>query len=96
MPRKSNKSRVPTRIIGSGAASGLGTPAASRTVRPRTVRPVGDIESAIEAARAGGFSVTPLQLLGVVMKSVLKSRITDEEVDRISSVYYDAIRKWWD
>ena len=36
---------------------------------------------------------TPLQLLGVILKVVLKDRITDEEVDRISAVYYDANRE---
>ncbi|HYL97950.1 MAG TPA: hypothetical protein VEZ90_03265 [Blastocatellia bacterium] len=41
------------------------------------------------------YSLTPLQLLGVILKVVLKDRITDEEVDRISAVYYDTISKWW-
>ena len=54
-----------------------------------------DIQGAIEAARLGEFSVTPLQLLGVILRSVLKKRITDEEVDRISTVYYDTIQRWW-
>jgi len=34
-------------------------------------------------------------LLGVILKPVLKKRITDEEVDRISTVYYDTIQRWW-
>lgn len=90
MARTPNKPRVPTRVIGSQSAK------ASRTapeLRPISSMP--DIQGAIEAARRGEFSVTPLQLLGVILKSVLKKRITDEEVDRISTVYYDTIEKWW-
>ena len=90
MPRTPNKPRVPTRVVGSHSAK------ASRTAPElRPVSSMPDIEGAIEAARRGEFSVTPLQLLGVILKSVLKKRITDEEVDRISTVYYDTIQKWW-
>jgi len=42
-----------------------------------------------------GISLTPLQLLGVILKSVLKDRITDEEIDTICSVYYDTVREWF-
>jgi tetratricopeptide (TPR) repeat protein len=40
-----------------------------------------------------GIELTPLQLLGVILKVVLKDRITDDEVDRICSVYYETIMK---
>lgn len=40
-------------------------------------------------------SLTPLQLLGVILKSVLQDRITDEEIDKICSVYYDTVKKWF-
>ena len=41
------------------------------------------------------IAVTPIQLLGIMLKAVLKERITDEEVDRICSVYYQTIKEWW-
>jgi hypothetical protein len=41
------------------------------------------------------ISLTPLQLLGVILKAVLKDRITDQEIDRICSVYYATLRKWF-
>jgi len=41
------------------------------------------------------IEVTPLQLLGVILKCVLKDRITDEEIERICSVYYQTIKDWW-
>ena len=88
MPRTPNKPRVPTRVVGSHSAKA--SPAAPE-LRPVSSMP--DIKGAIEAARRGEFSVTPLQLLGVILMSVLRKRITDEEVDRISTVYYDTIQK---
>ncbi|MEK6301678.1 MAG: hypothetical protein AABO41_13290 [Acidobacteriota bacterium] len=42
-----------------------------------------------------GLSLTPLQLLGFILKMVLKDRITDDEIDRICSIYYDTVRKWF-
>jgi hypothetical protein len=41
------------------------------------------------------ISVTPLQLLGVILKVVLKDRITDEEIELICSNYYKTIEDWW-
>lgn len=43
----------------------------------------------------GGLSLTPLQVLGLILKIVLKDKITDEEVDKICSSYYQAITKWF-
>jgi hypothetical protein len=42
-----------------------------------------------------GISLTPLQLLGVILKTTLKERITDEEIDRICTTYYDTVKKWF-
>lgn len=42
------------------------------------------------------IEVTPLKLLGIILKSVLQDRITDEEVERICSVYYKTLQEWWD
>ena len=41
------------------------------------------------------ISVTPLQLLEIILKVVLKDRITDEEIKTICSTYYDTIKDWW-
>ena len=42
------------------------------------------------------IEVTPLKLLAVILKVVLTDRITDEEVEKICSVYYKTIQEWWD
>ena len=41
------------------------------------------------------IAVTPIQLLGIILKIVLKERITDEEVETICSVYYQTVEDWW-
>ena len=41
------------------------------------------------------IEVTPIQLLGIILKVVLKDRITDEEVETICSVYYKTVEEWW-
>ena len=41
------------------------------------------------------ISITPIQLLEIILKAVLKDRITDEEAKRICSVYYKTIEDWW-
>lgn len=41
------------------------------------------------------IEVTPLQLLGFILKCVLKERITDEEIKTICSTYYETIKEWW-
>jgi hypothetical protein len=35
--------------------------------------------------------LNPTQLLGVILKSVLEDRITDEEIGRICSVYRETV-----
>ena len=42
-----------------------------------------------------GIEVTPIQLLGVILRIVLKDRITDEEVETICSVYHKTVKDWW-
>jgi len=42
------------------------------------------------------IEITPLRLLAVILKAVLQDRITDEEVEKICSVYYKTIQDWWD
>lgn len=41
------------------------------------------------------IEVTPIQLLGIILKVVLKERITEEEVERICSVYYKTVKDLW-
>jgi hypothetical protein len=41
------------------------------------------------------IEVTPIQLLGVILKAVLKERITDEEVETICSTYYKTVKDTW-
>jgi hypothetical protein len=60
-----------------------------------TGQTVAGVEAMLESSRLSGLSLTPLQLLGVILKVVLKDRITDAEIDRISSVYYDTVTKWY-
>jgi len=49
-----------------------------------------------EIKSVGGVEVTPLQLLGLMLKCVLKDRITDQEVGTICSTYYKTINDWWE
>jgi hypothetical protein len=41
------------------------------------------------------IAVTPIQLLGIILKIVLKERITEEEVETICSVYWQTVKEWW-
>ena len=41
------------------------------------------------------IEITPLKLLAVILKAVLQDRITDEEIEKICSVYYKTIEDWW-
>ena len=41
------------------------------------------------------INVTPMQLLGIILKVALKDRISDEEVETICSVYHKAVEDLW-
>jgi hypothetical protein len=41
------------------------------------------------------IAVTPIQLLGIILKITLKERITEEEVETICSVYWETVKDWW-
>ena len=41
------------------------------------------------------IEVTPMKLLEIILKVVLKDRITDEEVETICSTYYQTVKDWW-
>jgi hypothetical protein len=38
-------------------------------------------------------SLTPVQLLGVMMRVVLEERITSDEIDQICTAYYNAMKE---
>jgi hypothetical protein len=67
----------------------------SRVIR-LSAEPTGsDIDAAFRAAKITGPTFTRTQLLGFILKLVLKDRITDEEIDLISSTYQDRVTDWW-
>jgi hypothetical protein len=41
------------------------------------------------------MEVTPIQLLAFMLRTVLKDRITEEEVETICSTYYKTVEDWW-
>lgn len=58
--------------------------------------PVADTPQAGAQAIDTTLSLTPLQLLAVIIKAKLGDRIKDEEVHRICQVYYTALMSIWD
>ena len=65
----------------------------SNVVQFPTGEAVSDIEALPDISVLDGISLTPLQMLGVILKLVLRDRITDEEIDKICSVYYETIAR---
>lgn len=59
-------------------------------VFPKKEKPLNQSDTATKS----GLSLTPLQILGVILKVVFKDRVTDEEIDRVCAVYYEAIRRY--
>ncbi|HKY04698.1 MAG TPA: hypothetical protein VJQ56_07410 [Blastocatellia bacterium] len=57
---------------------------------PKKEKPLNQSDTATKS----GLSLTPLQILGVILKVVFKDRVTDEEIDRVCAVYYEAIRRY--
>ena len=47
------------------------------------------LEDIPDMSELSGITLTPLQLLGLILKVALKDRITDDEIDKICSVYYE-------
>jgi hypothetical protein len=84
MPSAPDKRKLkrPTRIVNSPLIdSGK---ASSATFIP-------DIQRAINST----IRLDPLQLLAVILKTTLCTRISDEEVHRICSAYYSAVLDIW-
>lgn len=42
------------------------------------------------------IEVTPIKVLAIILKAVLQDRITDEEVNKICSVYFKTLEEWWE
>jgi len=42
------------------------------------------------------LSLTPLQLLGLVVKAILEDRASDAEVDQVRRVYYRLSTDWYE
>ena len=42
-----------------------------------------------------GIDMAPLELLSLILKVVLKDAITDEQVEKICTVYYETVMKLW-
>ena len=40
-------------------------------------------------------SVTPIELLAILLGAVLKGRITDKEIGQICTTYYKTVKDWW-
>jgi hypothetical protein len=41
------------------------------------------------------IELSPMQLLAVILRCLLKERITEEEIETICSVYYKTVKEWW-
>jgi hypothetical protein len=54
-----------------------------------------DLEIALKSAGIEGVKFTPLQLLAFVLKLILKDRITQAEVELITSTHRDLIQEYW-
>jgi hypothetical protein len=58
-------------------------------------KPVKDAPAHQDGNGQKSIEVTPIQLLGIILKAALKDRVTDEEVKTICSVYYKTVEDWW-
>jgi len=56
---------------------------------------ISDIKAILESSRLSGLSITPLQLLGIILKIVLQDRITEEEIEKICVNYYNTVIDWF-
>ena len=60
---------------------------------PKREAPADDIIA--ELSKFESVNLTPLQLLGVLLKVVLKDSITNEQIDQICTAYYQLIREYY-
>jgi hypothetical protein len=59
-------------------------------------KPKKEVRKPLEGNGHKTIEITPLKLLAMILKAVLKDRITDEEVNKICSTYYKTLEEWWD
>lgn len=53
------------------------------------------VRAALELIEPGELSLTPIQLLALILTMILQDRITDEEIEKICTLYYDTVTKWY-
>jgi hypothetical protein len=51
--------------------------------------------AALKAAGIKGLKFTPIQLLAFILKLVLKDRITDGEIEVITTTHLDLVKEYW-
>ena len=56
---------------------------------------MGPTDKPFESNGQRPIEVTPEQLLIIILKVVFKDRTTDEEIERICSVYFKALEDLW-
>ena len=61
----------------------------------RDIKDIGADDLITELSKLDTISLTPLQLLGVLVKVMFKDRITDAEIDRLCNAYYQLIREYY-
>lgn len=109
MPRPPNDSkqhrpaRTAKRNRRASAARRTTSPTSSRNAvtfpvvdTPQAGAGVVPLLSEIQQAAGITLSLTPLQLLAVIIKAKLGDRVKDEEVRLICQVYYTALMSIWD
>lgn len=70
-------------------------PRARRKCKERRSQPRVTKSPGLDLDIPSGIEVTPIELLGIMLRVVLKDRITKEEIDTICSVYYKTVKEWW-
>ena len=53
------------------------------------------VRPSVEDSPAKQEGFTPMHLLGFILKSVFKHRVTDEEVEKVCSLFYSTLQEWW-
>jgi hypothetical protein len=54
-----------------------------------------EMGAALKAAGIKGLKFTPIQLLAFILKLVLKDRITDGEIEVITTTHLDLVKEYW-
>lgn len=92
-PKRARQTKTPHRTKPPAASKNVAPFSAANAAQAKTnTAPyIPEIQQAIDMT----LSFTPLQLLAVIIKALLRDRIKDEEVHRICQVYYDSLASIW-